>query len=209
MAGYHFARRLPLLVLVALAHLAALLLLLILTRTQLVRRVEEAPLIVMLLPSVGSTPGGRAKPRRHITAPAVSAGATPPVAIPPAASAAAAPVTLPAETDWAAEARAAAGREIEEEERARRQAAAFGPRHSNVFAPPKHRLEFHWDHARTHRIEPLKGGLGVAVNINDHCALILFGLIPMAGCTVGKIPVRGDLFEHMRDPPEPEKSREP
>ena len=114
----------------------------------------------------------------------------------------AAPVMAPA-TDWSSEAHDAAARETEQEERTRRQSAAFGPRHSDAFASRKHQPEFHWDYARTHRIEPLKGGIGVAVNLNDHCALILFGLIPMAGCTVGKIPVRGDLFDHMRDLPEP------
>ena len=31
----------------------------------------------------------------------------------------------------------------------------------------------------------------------------------MAGCTVDKIPVHGDLFDHLRDPPEPEPLREP
>ena len=106
-------------------------------------------------------------------------------------------------TDWAAEGRAAAEREIEQEELARRQAAAIGPRHGDAFASPKRKPEFHWDDAHTRRVELLKGGLGVAVHINDHCALILYALIPMAGCTVGEIPVRGDLFEHMHDPPEP------
>ncbi len=59
--------------------------------------------------------------------------------------------------------------------------------------------EFGWDHARTHRLEPMEGG-GAILWINDRCFIVLYGVIPFPMCSIGKIPVRGDLFDHMRDP---------
>jgi hypothetical protein len=64
--------------------------------------------------------------------------------------------------------------------------------------------EFGWDHARTHRVEPMEGG-GAILWLNDRCFLVLYGVIPLPMCGIGKIPVRGDLFDHMRDP----KTQEP
>jgi hypothetical protein len=109
----------------------------------------------------------------------------------------------PAAIDWAAAAQAAAERQGElaatPEPRALDKHGAgtdfnggLGPDHAR---PP----EFGWDHARTHRIEPLRGG-GTLVWVNDQCVIILFP-IPFAGCAIGKIPVRGDIFDHMRDAP--------
>jgi hypothetical protein len=202
MVGHRVASRLPLLAVVVGAHLLALLALLVLTRTQLARRVEETPLIVVLLAPGAAAGAGGTPSRQRAVAPASGARAAPPerTAVPPATPA---PLTGSPATDWVAEGRAAAQRQIDEDERARRQVAAFGPRRSDAFASPKHKSEFHWDYARTHRVEPLPGGIGVALNVNDHCAVVLFWLIPMAGCTIGEIPARGDLFDHMRDPPEP------
>jgi hypothetical protein len=64
--------------------------------------------------------------------------------------------------------------------------------------------EFGWDHAQTHRVEALEGG-GSILWINDRCFIVMAGLIPFPVCGIGKIPVRGDLFDHMRDP----KGQEP
>jgi hypothetical protein len=199
MASRRFASRLPLLALVVAAHLGALLLLVILTHKQRVPRVEESPLLVMLLAPVVS-PALRPQPPPHgrDTTRSQRTNALQPEARAPLAPAASEKSPT---IDWAAEGHAAVEQQIEEDERTRRHGGALGPRHSDAFASPKRKPEFHWDYARTHRVEPLSGGIGVAVHLNDHCALILFWLIPMAGCTVGKIPVRGDLFEHMRDPP--------
>jgi len=61
--------------------------------------------------------------------------------------------------------------------------------------------DFAWDRSHTHRIEGIEGG-GILIHINEHCVLVLFPL-PFAGCGIGKIPVRGDLFEHMQDAPTP------
>jgi hypothetical protein len=62
----------------------------------------------------------------------------------------------------------------------------------------KQQAEFGWDHSHTHRVEAVEGG-GILIHINDRCALVLFPL-PFAGCGIGKIPVRGDLFDHMHAP---------
>jgi hypothetical protein len=58
--------------------------------------------------------------------------------------------------------------------------------------------EFGWDHARIHRVETIEGG-GSMLWINDRCFIVLYGVIPFPMCGVGKIPVRGDLFDHIRD----------
>jgi hypothetical protein len=60
------------------------------------------------------------------------------------------------------------------------------------------RPEFGWDHARTHRVEAMEGG-GSILWINDRCFIVMYGVIPFPMCGIGKIPVRGDLFDHMRD----------
>ncbi len=67
---------------------------------------------------------------------------------------------------------------------------------------PEQRMppEFGWDHAHTHRIEALEGG-GSLLWINDRCFIVMAGLIPFPMCGIGKIPVRGDLFDHMHDLP--------
>jgi hypothetical protein len=59
--------------------------------------------------------------------------------------------------------------------------------------------EFGWDHTHTHRVESIESG-GILIHINDHCVLVVFPL-PFVGCGIGKIPVRGDLFEHLHDAP--------
>jgi choline dehydrogenase-like flavoprotein len=63
---------------------------------------------------------------------------------------------------------------------------------------PANTPEFGWDHARTHRVETIEGG-GSMLWINDRCFVVLYGVIPFPMCGVGKIPVRGDLFDQMRD----------
>jgi hypothetical protein len=63
--------------------------------------------------------------------------------------------------------------------------------------------EFGWDHARTHRVEAMEGG-GSILWINDRCFIVMYGMIPFPMCGIGKIPVRGDLFDHMRDQPPPD-----
>jgi hypothetical protein len=65
--------------------------------------------------------------------------------------------------------------------------------------PAKKKPEFAWSHSATHRIEPMENG-GFVVWINDRCGVAVSGLA-MPFCMFGKKPARGDLFEHMDDPP--------
>jgi hypothetical protein len=61
--------------------------------------------------------------------------------------------------------------------------------------------EFGWDHAHIHRVQALEGG-GTLIWLNDRCFIVvsLPNLFPM--CGFGKIPARGDLFDHLRDLPQ-------
>ena len=43
---------------------------------------------------------------------------------------------------------------------------------------------------------------GFVVWINENCGIAI-SLLAMPFCQVGKKPARGDLFEHMDDPPTP------
>jgi hypothetical protein len=61
--------------------------------------------------------------------------------------------------------------------------------------------EFGWSHSRIHRIEPMESG-GFIVWISDNC-FIAISVMAMPMCKLGKKPPRGDLFEHMDDPPTP------
>ncbi|HEY2145823.1 MAG TPA: hypothetical protein VGH12_07125 [Steroidobacteraceae bacterium] len=66
---------------------------------------------------------------------------------------------------------------------------------------PDHRKksDFAWDKKHTNRVEVLPGV--VLVRLSDHCVLVFFPF-PMTFCGIGKIPVRGDLLDHMRDEPQ-------
>lgn len=55
---------------------------------------------------------------------------------------------------------------------------------------------FGWDFARTHRVQALPEG-GIAINISDRCTLVLYGLMLVPGCRIGRIPAHAHLFDHM------------
>jgi hypothetical protein len=78
-------------------------------------------------------------------------------------------------------------------------AAEAGRERKDDSGPPKPKPEFGWSHSRTHRIEPMESG-GFVVWISDQCGVAISGLA-MPFCRLGKKPARGDLFEHMNDPP--------
>lgn len=99
---------------------------------------------------------------------------------------------LPPAIDWRRDAEAIA--------REHAQAAEAG-REPSKDDPKKPKPEFGWSHSATHRIEPMEGG-GFVVWINDKCGVAVAGLA-MPFCMFGKKPARGDLFEHMDDPPQP------
>jgi hypothetical protein len=65
--------------------------------------------------------------------------------------------------------------------------------------PPAKPPEFGWSHSRTHRLE--KGPGSVGIHLGDHC-VISFTPLPSMLCGAGKKEANGDLFEHMRDPPQ-------
>ena len=114
------------------------------------------------------------------------------------------PEQPPARIDWNAEAALTAKQQAQS-------ATAPGPRaldqrgagtdlDGGLGSDLRYAPEFGWDHARTHRLEALEGG-GSILWINDRCFIVLAGMIPFPMCGIGKIPVRGDLFDHMRDLP--------
>lgn len=193
------ARRIPTLALVVGAHALALAFLLELTRTHLFRAgAEESLTLVDLQPAV--------QPRPHeppITAPRANehrrSVVAPPVGAPAPASRAAQAQARPAPIDWASEGADAAAR-VAKGDDASRPPRTFGvPPPSAIFASgPAHRPGLAWNHARTHRVEVLPGGVTL-FNINDNCAVALLWVVPAFACKLGKIPPRGDLFEHMRD----------
>jgi hypothetical protein len=65
--------------------------------------------------------------------------------------------------------------------------------------PPARLPEFGWSHSRTHRLERGPGSVGI--HLGDHC-VISFTPLPSAVCSPGKREANGDLFKHMRDPPQ-------
>jgi hypothetical protein len=112
--------------------------------------------------------------------------------------------TAPGAIDWGREAEISAAHGLQAEQEARRRASAFARARGGSgisLAPNPYRThEFGWSRAHTHRIEPIEDG-GTFIWINDRCGVVLKGLV-IPVCRLGKIAARGDLFEHMRDPPE-------
>jgi len=91
-------------------------------------------------------------------------------------------------------------RDAEEIARERAQAAAAGGEPSKE-DPAKPKPEFGWSHSATHPVEPLDGG-GFVVWFSDRCGVTI-ATLALPFCMFGKKPARGDLFEHMSDPPKP------
>jgi hypothetical protein len=67
--------------------------------------------------------------------------------------------------------------------------------------PPKTPPEFGWSHSRTHRVETGPDG-DLSIHLGDRCVLAFVPLLHLV-CTPGKSDANGDLFKHMRDPPQP------
>jgi hypothetical protein len=195
-------RRIAAFALVAGAHAVALAWLLGLTRTHAGSAgAEESLTLVALLPGRPHSPGPSVTPppdgaKRQRTGAPPTETRMPAPRVPPL------PAGLTA-IDWAAEAADAASR-VPQGEESRGRARTFGmPPASAMFAPaPPRKPGFAWNYARTHRVEALPGGVTV-FNLNDHCSIALLWVLPFFGCQLGKIPARGDLFDHLRDPPDP------
>jgi hypothetical protein len=117
------------------------------------------------------------------------------------ASAAPAPAPAPAPIDWSAEADSVVKQHAElamaAPPRALDRHGAGADLNGGLGPDRPRKPEFGWDHSHTHRVESIEGG-GIAIHMNDHCTLVLLPL-PLVGCGIGKIPARGDLFEHLHD----------
>ncbi len=171
-------------------------------------REAEAPTTVTFLPEPEpeSTPAPQPEPPREppVTtrtarpaAPRAPARANPP---PEPESSSITPTPSP---DWRAEAQIAANDELEAEARERQQPSPLAPHDFSGVKPGStddSKPQFGWNHARTHRVEELSGG-GLLININDRCAVVVMLIFPFPACKIGKMPARGDLFEHMQDVP--------
>lgn len=73
---------------------------------------------------------------------------------------------------------------------------SFGLPRSSEFASPKLVQPWDgWDYASTHPIQEISQG-GIAITINDHCALDLEPF-PIFGCRVGGMEPKGDLFKDL------------
>lgn len=96
--------------------------------------------------------------------------------------------------DWSEELKLAAKDSLAKELAQKQHESDF----SHAFpSQPKKAQEFAWNYAATHRVEAIPEG-GILIHLGDHCVLVLIPL-PLVGCSIGKIPVNGDLFEHMHE----------
>jgi hypothetical protein len=132
-------------------------------------------------------------PRR--AGPAAESPAAPVLPEPPPES-----TTPAAAPDWRSEMEIAANNQIENEARKARQPSVLAPHDFSKVKPGSTddaRRKFGWSHAATHRVEEIPTG-GLLININDRCAVV-WAVLPLALCRIGKIPARGDLFDHMKD----------
>jgi hypothetical protein len=97
----------------------------------------------------------------------------------------------PRAVDWRSEGERAAREHALEAEAGRE------PKHDEGLQKPK--PEFGWSHSRVHRVEAMASGSFI-VWISDKC-FVAIGVMAMPMCQFGTKPPRGDLFEHMTDPP--------
>lgn len=111
-------------------------------------------------------------------------------------------ITIAAAPDWHNELQIAANDLLAKQQREHQQPLLPAPHDFSGTTPRAPRKPFGWDHAATHRVEEIPTG-GLLININDRCVLV-WAILPMVGCRIGKLPVRGDLFDHLKDAPEPQ-----
>jgi len=125
------------------------------------------------------------------------------ITIPPPAQQPTAADKTPAPIDWNNEAELAIKQQAElamaTPPRALDKHGAGADFNGGLSPDRKGKPEFGWDRSHTHRVETIEGG-GILIHINDRCVLVFFPL-PFGGCSIGKIPARGDLLDHMHDAP--------
>jgi hypothetical protein len=157
----------------------------------------ERRTVLVLLPDAQAKSPPRevaplAPPRLLEASPSLSTA--PQLIAPPTADEAGAPPSI----DWRRDAEQAAREHALEAEAGR-------PKDGSE--PTKPKQEFHWSHSRTHRVERMEDG-GFVVWIGDKCGVAIT-VMAMPFCQFGRKPARGDLFEHMNDPPAPGDWKDP
>jgi len=179
---------------------------LLLVASRRVTRVDarsEEPLIFLALPDHAQVPAPAASvaalPRKNPVAPRDTQLITIPAPAPPSAA-----DNPSAPIDWNAAAELAIKQYSElamaTPPRAMDKHGAGADFNGGLGPDREKKAEFGWDRTHTQRIEPIEGG-GMLIRLSDHCVLVVFPL-PFVGCGIGKIPVRGDLFEHMHNEPQ-------
>jgi hypothetical protein len=102
--------------------------------------------------------------------------------------------------DWSHEAELAVARGVGAIELERRRARGFTPevqsREPEILVLPA--PEFDWSRT-AQRVEALPEG-GILIRLSERCVIAVTAMM-FPVCGFGEIPVNGDLFEHMDDPP--------
>jgi len=103
--------------------------------------------------------------------------------------------------DWYGEVASSASTALGDAEKKGRQAAVFAPPPPPPFLarPPPGGYRFGWSAVATQRFRIVNGV--PILRITEHCSVVFFITLPVGTCTIGKIQARGDLFQHMHDPP--------
>ena len=98
--------------------------------------------------------------------------------------------------DWSGAAERAAAGAATEPGRAPRDLGAL----TRTAPKPRAARPFAWDKSRTEQVTALPGA--IRLRLGSHCEMV-FAPLPIGGCSLGKIPARGDLFSEMAAPSEP------
>jgi hypothetical protein len=167
----------------------------------------ESPTVAFFLPlapAPQTIPAEPEVPRPTATARAAARTNRPAAFAPPQPETEAISPPAAAAPDWPHELEIAANNQLQSAARQRSQPSPLAPHDFSKVKPGStddSRPEFGWSHSATHRVEELPSG-GLLINLNDRCA-IAWVIFPFPVCRIGKIPARGDLFDHLKDTPQP------
>jgi hypothetical protein len=184
---------------------------LLLVASRRVTRVDvrsEEPLTFLALPDPAQVPAAAASvaapPRKKPVAPRDTQIVTIPTPAQPSAA-----DKPPAPIDWNSESELTIKRQAELARavppRALDKHGAGADFNGGLSPDREAKPEFGWDRSHTHRVESLEGG-GLLIHINDRCVVVLMPF-PLPFCGIGKIPVRGDLLDHMHDEPQADRNQ--
>jgi len=171
---------------------------------------SEEPLIFLALPEHARVPATGASQAALPRKKPVAAHDTQLVTIPTPAQQPAAADKNPGPIDWTREAELTIKQQAElamaTPPRALNKHAAGADFNGGLGPDGAEKPEFGWDRSHTQRVESLEGG-GLLIHINDRCIVVLIPF-PFPFCGIGKIPVRGDLLDHMHDERQTQGNRE-